>query len=147
MYQDNYGQNSNNGFYGSPDNPMGTNSSLAKGSAICGFISLGLGISAIFSMFAVPVGAVGCILGMLSSRRGKNAPKSARTGVITSTVGLSIGVFITASVLITTFSRIPLSTIIQQYNDMYEQMENGTYDFSNYSTLQDYLYGSDSISR
>ena len=147
MYQDNYGQNSNNGFYGSPDNPMGTNSSLAKGSAICGFISLGLGISAIFSMFAVPVGAVGCILGMLSSRRGKNAPKSARTGVITSTVGLLIGVFITASVLITTFSRIPLSTIIQQYNDMYEQMENGTYDFSNYSTLQDYLYGSDSISR
>ncbi len=147
MYQDNYGQNSNNGFYGSPDNPMGTNSSLAKGSAICGFISLGLGISAIFSMFAVPVGAVGCILGMLSSRRGKNAPKSARTGVITSTVGLLIGVFMTASVLITTFSRIPLSTLIQQYNEMYEQMENGTYDFSNYSTLQDYLYGSDSISR
>ncbi len=153
MYQDNYGQNSNNGFYGSPDNPMGTNSSMARGSFICGFISLGLGITAIFSVFAIPVGAVGCIMGMLSSRMGKKTPKKAMTGIIASAVGCVIGLVITASLLITTLSQYPLSSIIQQYNDMYEQIENGNYslgsysDFGSYNSIQDYLNGSGTIER
>ena len=154
MDSNRFSQNTNGNYYGSPDNPMGTNPSLAKGSFICGFISLGLAITAIFSIFSIPVSAIGMMLGFMSSRRGKNFPRKATTGIIASSVGLVIALAITVSVMATVFSQIPLKTFIDQYSNMYEQIENGNYDYSNFafdydgfSSFKDYLDSAGTIQR
>ena len=154
MDSNRFSQNSNGNYYGTPDNPMGTNPSLATGSFICGFISLGLAVTAVFSIFSIPASAIGIMLGFMSARRGKNFPKKATTGIIASSVGLVIGLAITISVMATVFSQIPLKVFLNNYNTMYEQIENGNYNYSNFgfdsdsfNSFKDYLDSAGTIQR
>ena len=132
MYGSGNEQNSYGGYYGTPENPMGTNVAFARASMICGFISLGLAVSAFFSAFAVPVAAVGIILAMLSSRRGKNLPRKAMTGVIASAAGLFIGLVILVASMVTVLTSDSLGNMMKTYEDMYEQTFGEDFDWSTY---------------
>ncbi len=114
------GQNSN--FYGTPENPMGTNAALSRCSVVFGFISLGLALSAVLSVFAIPVGAIALILAMLSTRRGKNIPRKAVSGIIASVAGIFLGLIIVVSSFVTLLKTGTLQQVINDSQTIIEQM-------------------------
>ncbi len=150
-----YGQNTYGNYYGTPENPMGTNASFAKGSFICGIISIGMAMSVIFSFFSVPVGAVGLMLGMLSSRKNKNIPRKTMTGIVSSGIGLFIGLVVIIASFAVILKDSSITDLINQYNTIYEQIENGNINpygsygdtFGSYKDFQDYINSQGTINR
>ncbi|MCR4618519.1 MAG: hypothetical protein K5669_10110 [Lachnospiraceae bacterium] len=111
---------------------MGTNSALARSALVMGFISLGLGVSAIFSTFAIPLGAISLILALLSARKGKQLPKKAMTAVIASVAGIALGIIITLSAFVSLFKSGKLMEVINESQSIVEQVYGEDYQVNAY---------------
>lgn len=117
----NFNQDQNN-YYGTPDEPMGTNTAFAKTAFILGFVALGLAFSIMFSSFGIMAGTAGLFFAIMSGRRGKGIPKKGRTAIICSIVAIVISLLIMTlviSVLVMDGSLVDMWT---EYMNLYEQM-------------------------
>ena len=140
--------NMNEGYYGTPENPAGTNNRLASASMIIGLISLALLFTFVFSTFSIPLGALGLVLAFMSTRAGKNVPSKAKTGILASAIGLGVGIILTVVSFVTVIKSGMLGSMLNQYSSLYEQMYGEEIDWSDYGinpdadNFKDYFGGS-----
>ena len=137
MYYNSENNSINEGEFGTPDKPYGTNSRLAATSMILGLISVGALFTFVFSSFSIPLGAIGLLLAFMSTRLGKGIPSKAKTGILASSIGLGMGLLLTVISFITVIKSGMLGNLLNTYSSMYQQMYGEEIDWSDYGINPD----------
>ena len=141
MDSESYYNNTNEGYYVTPDNPSGTNYKLASASMIIGLISLALLFTFVFSSFSIPLGALGLVLAFMSTRAGKGIPTKAKTGILASSIGLGMGIILTVVSFVTVVKSGMLGSLLNTYSTMYQQMYGEEIDWNRYGfNIEDFAY-------
>ena len=90
--------------------------SLSIASMVCGICSLVLCCTGLLS---IPAGALGILFALLTRKRGQRMNSMCVAGIWLSCVGLSLGIFITVSSILTVFTDPSYFNMLDQ---MYQQM-------------------------
>ena len=89
---------------------------LSIASMVCGICSL---VLCFMGLLSIPTGALGILFALLTRKRGQRMNNMCVAGIWLSCVGLSLGIFITVSSIVTVFTDPSYMNMLDQ---MYQQM-------------------------